>query len=140
MTQPNSSNPKASTSSESFASEMNTLVRLSHMIQTRLPSEGGDPETSYVARLLAKGADSILKKVGEEATEVVMAAKDLSHGGESQPVVNEMADLWFHCLIALAHYGLTPEQVFAELERRVGLSGLEEKALRKVRERERTGE
>jgi phosphoribosyl-ATP pyrophosphohydrolase len=140
MTQTNSVIPKTNTNTESSASELNTLVRLSRMIKTRLPSEGGDPETSYVARLLAKGADAILKKVGEEATEVVLAAKDLSHAGQSQPLVNEMADLWFHCLIALVHYGLTPEQVFAELERRVGLSGLEEKALRKVRERERTGE
>ncbi len=120
--------------------ELNTLIRLAAMIQTRLPSNGGDPEASYVARLLSKGADSILKKIGEEATEVVMAAKDLSHGGASQPVVSEMADLWFHCLIALAHYGLRPQDVFAELERRVGTSGIEEKALRKVRARELSGE
>ena len=110
------------------------------MIQTRLPANGGDPEQSYVARLLSKGADAILKKVGEESTEVVMAAKDLSHGGDSQNLVNEMADLWFHCLIALAHYGLQPQQVFDELERRVGVSGLEEKALRKVRDREKNGD
>jgi len=129
-------NPNLNTQSE----DLNTLVRLAGMIQTRLPSNGGDPEASYVARLLSKGADSILKKVGEEATEVVMAAKDLSHGADSQPVINEMADLWFHCLIALAHYNLTPQQVFQELERRVGMSGLEEKALRKVREREQNGD
>ena len=120
--------------------DLNTLVRLAGMIQTRLPSNGGDPEASYVARLLSKGADSVLKKVGEEATEVVMAAKDLSYGGDSQALINEMADLWFHCLIALAHYDLTPQQVFAELERRVGMSGLEEKALRKVRDREQNGD
>lgn len=121
-------------------SDLNTLVRLAGMIQTRLPANGGDPEQSYVARLLSKGADAILKKVGEESTEVVMAAKDLSHGGDSQSLVNEMADLWFHCLIALAHYGLQPQQVFDELERRVGVSGVEEKALRKVREREKNGD
>jgi phosphoribosyl-ATP pyrophosphohydrolase len=122
--------------------ELNTLIKLAGMIQTRLPQNGGDPQSSYVARLLSKGEDAILKKVGEEATEVVMAAKDLTHSGsaQSQSVVNEMADLWFHCLIALVHYGLTPEQVFDELERRVGMSGLEEKALRKVREREQSGE
>jgi phosphoribosyl-ATP pyrophosphohydrolase len=120
--------------------ELNTLIKLAGMIQTRLPQNGGDPQSSYVARLLSKGEDAILKKVGEEATEVVMAAKDLTHSGPAQSVVNEMADLWFHCLIALVHYGLTPEQVFDELERRVGMSGLEEKALRKVREREQSGE
>jgi phosphoribosyl-ATP pyrophosphohydrolase len=120
--------------------ELNTLIKLAGMIKTRLPQNGGDPQNSYVARLLSKGEDAILKKVGEEATEVVMAAKDLTHSGQAQSVVNEMADLWFHCLIALVHYGLTPEQVFDELERRVGMSGLEEKALRKVREREQSGE
>ena len=120
--------------------DSNTLLRLAAMIQTRLPQNGGDPETSYVARLLSKGADSILKKVGEEATEVVMAAKDLSHGGHSQPVINEMADLWFHCLIALTHYDLSAQDVFDELERRVGMSGIEEKALRKVRAREQNGD
>lgn len=135
MTQSKSLSPSAVE-----GADINTLIRLAKMIQTRLPQNAGDPETSYVARLLSKGADSILKKIGEEATEVVMAAKDLSHGGESQPVVNEMADLWFHCLIALAHYGLSPQDVFDELERRVGLSGLEEKALRKVREREQNGD
>ena len=77
-----------------------------------------------------------MKKIGEEATEVVMAGKDADHGGESSKVVNEVADLWFHCMIALAHYGLTPADVVAELARRAGTSGIEEKALRKVLARE----
>ena len=106
------------------------------MIESRLPQNGGDPDTSYVARLLHKGPDAFLKKIGEEATEVVMAAKDADFGADRAKVVNEMADLWFHCMIALAHYGLSPADVLAELERRVGVSGLEEKALRKVLARE----
>ena len=112
------------------------LARLAAVIESRKPSNGGDPAASYVARLLAKGPDAFLKKIGEEATETVMAAKDADHGGDRQKVVNEMADLWFHCMIALAHHGLGPADVVAELVRREGLSGLEEKALRKVRERE----
>jgi phosphoribosyl-ATP pyrophosphohydrolase len=84
------------------------LDRLAAVIESRLPARGGDPESSYVARLLHKGPDAFLKKIGEEATEVVMAAKDADHGGERAKVVNEVADLWFHCLVALAHYGLTP--------------------------------
>ncbi len=84
-----------------------------------------------------KGPEAFLKKIGEEATEAVMAAKDLEHGGtDRQKLVNETADLWFHSMIALAHFGLGPADVVAELVRREGLSGLEEKALRKVRERE----
>jgi phosphoribosyl-ATP pyrophosphohydrolase len=77
-----------------------------------------------------------LKKIGEEATEVVMAAKDADHGGDKAKLVGEVADLWFHCMIALAHYDLTPADVVAELDRRAGTSGIDEKALRKVRERE----
>jgi phosphoribosyl-ATP pyrophosphohydrolase len=73
-----------------------------------------------------------LKKIGEEATEVVMAAKDADFGGDRQKIVNEVADLWFHCMIALAHYGLSPADVVAELNRRAGTSGIEEKALRKA--------
>jgi phosphoribosyl-ATP pyrophosphohydrolase len=80
-----------------------------------------------VAKLYAKGLDAILKKVGEEATETVMAAKD----GVPEKIVYEVADLWFHTLVLLAHQGLGPEQVLAELQRRFGLSGLEEKAARK---------
>lgn len=115
--------------------------RLADVIESRLPARGGDPQTSYVARLLAKGPDAFLKKVGEEATEVVMAAKDAEHGvGERGKIVNEVADLWFHCMIALAHFGLRPADVAAELQRREGLSGLEEKALRKALNREGAGE
>lgn len=113
------------------------LARLAAVIESRKPSNGGDPDQSYVARLLHKGPDAFLKKIGEEATEVVLAAKDCDHGGNTQALVNEMADLWFHCMIVLAHYGKTPADVVAELERREGLSGLEEKALRKAVARER---
>jgi len=112
------------------------LARLAAIIESRLPARGGDAETSYVARLLHKGPDSFLKKIGEEATEVVMAAKDADHGGDKQKVVYEVADLWFHSMIALAHYGLSPLDVVAELERREGTSGIEEKALRKAQARE----
>ena len=112
------------------------LTSLAAVIESRLPARGGDPEASYVARLLHKGPDAFLKKIGEEATEVVMAAKDADHGGDTSKVVGEVADLWFHCMIALAHYGLTPADVLAELQRRAGTSGIEEKALRKVLARE----
>ncbi|GAB4397573.1 MAG: phosphoribosyl-ATP diphosphatase [Rhodoferax sp.] len=112
------------------------LLQLAGVIESRLPARGGDPESSYVARLLHKGPDAFLKKVGEEATEVVMAAKDADHGGARDKIVYEVADLWFHSMIALAHYGLSPADVTAELARRAGMSGLEEKALRKVRQRE----
>jgi phosphoribosyl-ATP pyrophosphohydrolase len=113
-----------------------SLARLSAVIESRKAANGGDPGTSYVARLLHKGPDAFLKKVGEEATEVVLAAKDADYGGDPQKIVNEVADLWFHTLITLAHYNLTPAQVIAELERREGTSGIEEKALRKVLARE----
>ena len=109
-----------------------TLSRLADVIESRLPRQGGNPEQSYVARLLHRGPDGFLKKIGEEATEVVMAAKDADHGGDASKVVAEVADLWFHCMVALAHYGLRPEQVLEELERRAGTSGIEEKALRKA--------
>ena len=112
------------------------LARLAAVIETRKAVNGGDPATSYVARLLHKGPDAFLKKIGEEATEVVMAAKDADHGGDKAKLVGEVADLWFHCMIALAHYGLTPGDVVSELERREGTSGIEEKALRKVLARE----
>ncbi|MBU3654316.1 MAG: phosphoribosyl-ATP diphosphatase, partial [Limnohabitans sp.] len=87
-----------------------------------------------------KGPDALWKKIGEEATETVMAAKDVDHGGDSAKLVYEVADLWFHSMIALAHFGLGPEQVLQELARREGLSGLEEKALRKAQDREARGE
>ena len=112
------------------------LARLGALIESRKPAAGGDPQTSYVARLLHQGPDAILKKIGEEATEVVMAAKDAEHGGAREKIVAEMADLWFHGMVALAHFGLSAADVVAELARREGLSGIEEKALRKVRERE----
>ena len=101
-----------------------TLERLAAVLEAR---KGADPESSYVARLYAKGLDAILKKIGEEATETVMAAKD----GDADKIVHETADLWFHSLVLLAQQGLGPAQVLAELERRFGLSGLEEKARRK---------
>lgn len=106
-----------------------TLARLARVIESR---RGGDPDASYVARLLSRGPDAVLKKIGEEATETVMAAKD----GDPRRIVHETADLWFHCLVMLAQYGLTPADVLAELERREGLSGLDEKALRKAGGRE----
>jgi phosphoribosyl-ATP pyrophosphohydrolase len=116
-----------------------SLARLAAVIESRKPAHGGDADVSYVARLLAKGPDAFLKKIGEEATEVVMAAKDLDHGGDPSKLVGEVADLWFHSMIALAHYGLSPADVIAELERREGTSGIEEKALRKAVLREKTG-
>ena len=121
-------------SADDFSTD--ALASLAAVIESRLPARGGDPESSYVARLLHKGADAFLKKIGEEATEVVMAAKDADHGGDKTKIVYEVADLWFHTLIALAHYGLTPADVLTELARRAGTSGIEEKALRKVKARE----
>ena len=112
-----------------------TLARLAAVIESRRPEAGGDPDKSYVARLFSKGADAILKKIGEEATELVMAAKD----GDRTRIVAETADLWFHSLVVLAAYGLKPADVLTELERREGLSGLEEFALRKSRSREGEG-
>jgi phosphoribosyl-ATP pyrophosphohydrolase len=103
-----------------------TLARLAAIVASR---RGADPATSYVARLLRQGEDAILKKIGEEATETVMAAKD----GDPVRIVAETADLWFHTLVMLAHYGLAPADVLAELERREGTSGIDEKALRKDR-------
>jgi phosphoribosyl-ATP pyrophosphohydrolase len=113
-----------------------SLARLAAVIESRKVANGGDPDASYVARLLHKGPDAFLKKIGEEATEVVMAAKDADHGGDATKIVYEVADLWFHTMIALAHYGLTPADVITELERRAGTSGIEEKALRKALARE----
>ena len=119
---------------------LDSLLRLTQIIESRKVVNGGDPDTSYVARLLHKGPDAFLKKIGEEATETVMAAKDIDCGGKTPELkaklVGEVADLWFHSLIALAHYGLSPADVIAELERREGTSGIEEKALRKAVQRE----
>lgn len=117
-----------------------SLAALAAVIESRKVANGGDPTASYVARLLHKGPDAFLKKIGEEATEVVMAAKDADHGGDKAKIVYEVADLWFHCMIALAHYDLTPADVVAELDRRAGTSGIEEKALRKVLAREGEGQ
>jgi phosphoribosyl-ATP pyrophosphohydrolase len=109
-----------------------TLARLAAVIATR---KAGDPDKSYVARLFHKGPDAILKKIGEEATEVVMACKD----GVPEKIVGEVADLWFHTMLALDAFGLTPADVLAELERREGQSGLEEFALRKAVQRDKDG-
>jgi phosphoribosyl-ATP pyrophosphohydrolase len=120
-------------------SSNDSLARLAAIIESRKAAQGGDAEASYVARLLQKGPDAFLKKIGEEATEVVMAAKDADAGGDRQKIVAEVADLWFHSMIALAHYGLAPADVIAELDRRAGTSGIEEKALRKAKQREGGG-
>lgn len=122
-------------SEHNTASVEGALARLAAVIESRKTINGGDPETSYVTRLLHKGPDAFLKKIGEEATEVVMAAKDVDAGADKGKILYEVADLWFHTMIALSHYGLTPADVVAELERRAGTSGLEEKALRKAKER-----
>lgn len=120
--------------------QQDVLARLTAVIESRRPANGGDPQASYVARLLARGPDAFLKKIGEEATEVVMAAKDAERAGDDsaarQRIIAEMADLWFHTMVALAHYGLSSADVVAELARREGMSGLDEKALRKAQGRE----
>lgn len=110
------------------------LARIAATLESRKPELGGDPDKSYVARLFHKGDDAILKKIGEEATETVMAAKDARAAGLSDEakgkVVYEVADLWFHTMVLLARFGLSPDDVVRELARREGLSGLEEKASR----------
>ncbi len=100
-----------------------TLNKLAEVLEERKAAE---PDSSYVAKLYSKGLDAILKKIGEEATETVMAAKD----GDAEKIIYEVADLWFHTLVLLKQQGLEPQQVLDELERRFGLSGLEEKASR----------
>ena len=95
-----------------------TLNRLAALIESRKLENGGNPDTSYVSRLFAKGDDAILKKIGEEATETVMAAKDARVDGDSAKVLYECADLWFHSLVMLAQFNLTPQQVLDELARR----------------------
>jgi phosphoribosyl-ATP pyrophosphohydrolase len=99
------------------------LDRLAEVIESR---KGADPKISYVAGLFARGEDAVLKKLGEEATEAVMAGKT----GDRRRIVGELADLWFHCLVALAYYGLKPADVLMELQRREGISGIDEKAAR----------
>lgn len=101
-----------------------TLSKLADVLEQR---KSADAESSYVAKLYSKGLDAILKKIGEEATETVMAAKD----GQTDKIIYETADLWFHSMVLLAQQGLRPEDVLKELDRRFGLSGLEEKASRK---------
>ena len=101
----------------------NILQQLAQVLEER---KNADPDSSYVAKLYDKGLDSILKKIGEEATETVMAAKD----GDPDKIIYETADLWFHCMVLLANQGLKPDDVLQELARRFGLSGLEEKASR----------
>ena len=102
------------------------LDKIAASIESR---KGGDPDKSYVAKLFAKGDDAMLKKIGEEATETVLAAKS----GERLHLVRETADLWFHCMIVLARHGLGPRDVLAEMQRREGISGIDEKAARKKR-------
>jgi len=106
------------------------LERLADTLESR---RSGDAETSYVSKLFAQGEDAILKKIGEEATETVMAAKD----GDKRRIVGETADLWFHCMVMLAHYGLRPSDVLFELKRREGISGIDEKTARKSKPRVR---
>ena len=118
--------------SEPKTTAIDVLLRLAAVIESR---KGGDPDKSYVARLFHKGTDTILKKVGEEATETVMAAKDLAvqpNADNRQALVGEFADLWFHSMVAMAHFGVSPADVVAELARREGLSGLEEFAQRQT--------
>jgi phosphoribosyl-ATP pyrophosphohydrolase len=103
-----------------------TLERIATAIEAR---KGGDPETSYVAGLLGSDEDAVLKKIGEESTETVLAAKS----NDQLHLVRELADLWFHCLILLARRGLGPGDVLAELHRREGISGIDEKAARNKR-------
>src|SRR5690625_1432450 len=102
------------------------LDQLTDLLETRLPAQGADPQQSYVAQLYRKWPNAFLKKIGEEATEVVLAAKD----GNRQEIIAEMADLWFHSLVVLSYYHVRPDEVFAELAKRQGISGLKEKASR----------
>jgi phosphoribosyl-ATP pyrophosphohydrolase len=119
------------------------LAHLADVVDQRreaFKSGNADPKTSYTALLFSKGDDGILKKIGEEATETVMAAKDVRASNlaleQKHLLIGEMADLWFHCLIALSQFNLRPEEVIAELNRRLGTSGIEEKAARKAVDRE----
>lgn len=106
-----------------MSSQADILARLAEVLASR---RDGDPDKSYVARLYRDGLDAILKKVGEEATETVIAAKS----GDAQALTHEVADLWFHTLVLLIHQGLTPDKVLDELARRFGISGIDEKAAR----------
>ena len=106
------------------------LQQLGDILEER---KGAEADSSYVASLYHKGLNKILEKVGEEATETIIAAKDAAIAGDNKAVIYETADLWFHSLIMLAHLGLGPDQVLAELEQRFGLSGHDEKAARSER-------
>jgi phosphoribosyl-ATP pyrophosphohydrolase len=120
------------------ANNMDAIKRLADVVDARKAeflAGRADPNVSYIAKLFSKGDDAILKKIGEEAAETVMAAKD-SRFGQMTPelqskLVGEIADLWFHCFVALSQFNLRPEDVIAELERREGVSGIAEKAARK---------
>ena len=119
------------------------LAHLADVVDQRreaFKSGQSDPKTSYTALLFSKGDDGILKKIGEEATETVMAAKDSRQSNlaseQQKLLVGEVADLWFHCLIALSQFNLRPEDVITELDRRLGTSGIEEKAARKAADKE----
>ena len=104
--------------------QVETLERIARVIKER---KRGDPAKSYVAKLFAQGDDVMLKKIGEEATETVLAAKS----GDRLHLVREITDLWFHCMIVLERHGLGPQDVLAEMQRREGISGIDEKAARK---------
>ncbi|WP_432786136.1 Phosphoribosyl-ATP pyrophosphatase [Oligella sp. MSHR50489EDL] len=102
------------------------LAHLEQVLKSRLPANGGDPDKSYVAKLYHKGEESFLKKIAEEGAELIMACKN----ADQEEIIYEAADLWFHSLVALTYYGVSPTQVLSELARREGLSGLVEKASR----------
>lgn len=106
-----------------MSSSNDTLAQIHQTLVSRL---GADASSSYVASLYSKGLDAILKKIGEEATETVMAAKD----GDAEKIIYEVADLWFHTMVLLAQQGLEPQQIIDELARRMGVSGIDEKASR----------
>ena len=113
---------------ESYMSNNEILAQLTEILEQR---KGAEPGSSYVASLYNKGLDAILKKVGEEATETVMAAKDVAQGGDVDKLVYEVADLWFHTMVLLAEQNATADDVLKELARRFGVSGFDEKAARK---------
>jgi phosphoribosyl-ATP pyrophosphohydrolase len=110
--------------------QSDVLLRLSETIASRKGAAVSLSDTSYVAKLFAKGEDAALKKVGEETAEFIMAAKDASHGGDVSNLVDEAADVWFHMLVALARHNVGAAEVIAELARREGISGINEKASR----------
>lgn len=103
------------------------LAALAEVLEQRRQA---DPDTSYVASLHDKGLNKILEKVGEETTETILAAKDAELTGSKKELIGETADLWFHTMVMLSHLGLGPDDILAELEKRFGLSGIDEKASR----------